>query len=316
MSRIISISRRTDIPAFYGSWFQRRLDEGFAGWVNPFGGQRYLVSLKPEDVTALVFWSKNYRPFLPVLEQVRALGYPTVFNYTITGLPQEFESNLVPPKDAIDSLLELSRLYSPDHINWRYDPIVISSMTPPEFHEQRFAELCAQLQGHVKRCTFSFAIQYGKVARNYQLFEKEHSIKFVDPPQSEQIALARRLTDIATAHDIEMHTCCGDYLVDDRIKKAHCVDGDLISRLFYEGKWKGAKKPTRKECGCTTSTDIGKYNSCPHGCIYCYANRNKEQAIELCNAHDPASAFIGYSKAESDRFVDEIRHGKPLPKAN
>jgi len=315
MSRIISVSRRTDVPAFYGSWFQQRLDEGFAGWVNPFGGQRYLVSLKPEDVTALVFWSKNYRPFLPVLEQVRAIGYPTVFNYTITGLPHEFESNLVPTEDAIDSLVELSRIYSPDHINWRYDPIVISSMTPPEFHEQRFAELCAQLQGHVKRCTFSFAIQYGKVARNYQLFEKEHSVKFVDPPQSEQIALASRLTDIATAHDIEMHTCCGDYLIDDRIKKAHCVDGNLISRLFYEGKWKGAKKPTRKECGCTTSTDIGKYNSCPHGCIYCYANRNKEQAVELCNAHDPASAFIGYSKSDSNRFVDEIRHDKQLPKA-
>ncbi|MFC1452170.1 DUF1848 domain-containing protein [Verrucomicrobiota bacterium] len=291
MSRIVSISRRTDIPAFYGAWFQRRLEEGFAGWENPFGGQRYLVSLKREDVIALVFWSKNYRPFLPVLERVRSLGYPTVFNYTISGLPHEFERRLVPTEDAVDSLLELSRIYSPDHVNWRYDPIVLSSITPPVFHEQRFAELCAKLHGHVKRCYFSYAIQYGKVARNYQRFEREHGVKFIDPPESERIELAHRLADIAAAHDIEMFTCCGDYLIDGRIRKAHCVDGDLISRLFYNGNRHGVGRPTRKECGCTESTDVGKYDTCPHGCIYCYANIDKEQAIKPFNAHDPSSAF-------------------------
>ena len=159
--RIVSISRRTDIPAFYGRWFEQRLDAGFVGWENPFGGQKYLLSLKRDDVIALVFWSKNYRPFLPTLERVRALDYPTVFNYTITGLPHDFECHLVPAEDALDSLVELSRIYSPDHINWRYDPIVISSATPPAFHEDRFAELCAHLQGFVKRCYSSYAIQYG-----------------------------------------------------------------------------------------------------------------------------------------------------------
>jgi hypothetical protein len=34
--RIISVSRRTDIPAFYAPWFLNRLREGFAGYVNPF----------------------------------------------------------------------------------------------------------------------------------------------------------------------------------------------------------------------------------------------------------------------------------------
>lgn len=311
MKRIVSISRRTDIPAFYGAWFQRRLDEGFAGWENPFGGQKYLVSLKLEDVIAFVFWSKNYRTFLPVLERVRSLGYPTVLNYTITGLPHEFECNLVPAEDAIDSLKELSRIYSPDHINWRYDPIVVSSVAPPEYHENRFAELCARLQGHVKRCYFSYAIQYGKVARNFQRFESEHGIRFTDPPMPERIELARRLTNIAAAHGIEMFTCCGDYLIDDRIKKAHCVDGEVISRLYYKGSWQGIERPTRKECGCTESTDIGKYDTCPHGCVYCYANINKDQADKSFKAHDPSSAFLGYTKAESDRFVEDIRRRSP-----
>ena len=70
MKRIISVSRRTDIPAFYGDWFMRRLEEGFAGVVNPFDGRKYIVSLKPEDVVCFVFWSKNFSPFLENLEAI------------------------------------------------------------------------------------------------------------------------------------------------------------------------------------------------------------------------------------------------------
>lgn len=315
MKRIVSVSRRTDVPAFYASWFERRLDEGYAGWENPFGGQKYLVSLKPVDVLAFAFWSKNYRPFLPIVRRVRDMGYPTIFNYTITGLPHEFECNLVPTSDAIDSLTELSQLYSPEHISWRYDPIVVSNETPPAFHESRFIELCGQLQGKVARCYFSFAIMYGKVERNFRRFELEHGVKCFDPPVAERICLANRLADIASAHGIEMYTCCGDYLIGGKIKKAHCVDGEIISRLYYNGAWHGAERPTRKECGCVESTDIGKYDTCPHGCIYCYANMNKEQATAAHALHDPASVFLGYRKVDADRFVEEIRHRPPPKKA-
>jgi len=311
VNRIVSVSRRTDIPAFYGPWFAQRLAEGVAGWENPFGGQRYLVSLKREDVIAFVFWSKNYRPFLPVLERVRALGYPALFNYTITGLPHEFECHLVPTLDALDSLTELSRIYSPEHINWRYDPIVISKATPPEFHEQRFAELCEALHGKVRRCYFSFAIMYGKVARNFEVFARDHNIAINDPTLPERIALARSLYAIANRHGIEMFTCCGDYLIDGQIKKAHCVEGEVISNLFYRGTWHGVERPTRKECGCTESTDIGKYDTCPHGCIYCYANINKEQALKSFKTHDPESIFLGYTRAVADDFVREIRLRAP-----
>lgn len=311
-SHIVSVSRRTDIPAFYGSWFERRLDEEFAGWENPFGGQKYLISLRREDVLAFAFWSKDYRPFLPSIARVRALKYPAIFNYTITGLPHEFECHLVPTEDALDSLIEISRTYSPEHINWRYDPIVVSTITPPDYHEQRFAQLCGKLRGHVRRCYFSFAVRYGKVERNFRHFETEHGVTILDPAQSDRIALARRLAKIAWDNEIEMFSCCGDYLVDGLIKKAHCVDGDIISRLYYGGDWHGTDRPTRKECGCTESTDIGKYDTCPHGCIYCYANINKEQAIKSRKMHDAESAFLGYSKAQSDAFVEEIRR-RPQP---
>ena len=307
MSRIISVSRRTDIPAFYPDWFERRLEQGFAGWENPFGGQRYLVSLRREDVLAFVFWSKNYRPFLPVLQKIKELQYPVVLNYTITGLPQEFESRLVPTEDSIESLRELSSMYSPEHINWRYDPIVLSSVTPLEDHVQRFKALCNQLEGYVKRCYFSYAVKYGKVARNFKRFEAKRQVSFNDATDEERISLANKLSAIAADHGIGMFTCCGDYLIGGNIKKARCIDGQTISYLYYDGSWNGVKSPTRKECGCTKSTDIGKYDTCLHGCVYCYANINKEKAAAIYKNHDPEAAFLGYSKKESDKLVEEIK---------
>ena len=112
--RIISVSRRTDVPAFYGDWFMGRLKEGFAGVVNPFGGQKYIVSLKSEDVVCFVFWSKNFTSFLENLKIIDGLGYKFYFNYTVTGLSPVFENN-VEKQAAIENLKQLSRMYSPRH---------------------------------------------------------------------------------------------------------------------------------------------------------------------------------------------------------
>lgn len=310
MKKIISVSRRTDIPAFYGDWFMNRLEAGFAGWENPFGGQKILTSMKQEDVTAFVFWSKNYRPFLEHLAVIRQQQIPVMFNFTITGLPHVFECNLVEPEDAIDSLKQISSMFSPEHVNWRYDPIVISSVTDEAFHLKRFRWLAEQLAGHVTRCYFSFAIMYGKVERNFRKFEQQNRITVSDPARLQRIGLAEKLTDIAMGYGIQMYTCCGDYLIDgDRIKKARCVDGEILERLYPDCNG-GNEKPTRKECGCTESTDIGKYDTCPHGCIYCYANINKERAIKLYNSHDPDSAFLGYTKEETNGFLDALNRNR------
>jgi hypothetical protein len=147
---------------------------------------------------------------------------------------------------------------------------------------------------------------YGKVQRNYGEFDRTHDVGFYDLEVQRRIALATRLAEIAAAHGMEMYTCCGDYLIGGRISKAHCVDGEILERL-YPGLYGGTRRPTRKECGCTESTDIGRYDTCPHGCIYCYANVNKAQADKAFRSHDPDSAFLGIQRAESERLVDEIR---------
>jgi len=309
MKRIISVSRRTDIPAFYGDWFMGRLKEGFAGVANPFGGQKYIVSLKLEDVACFVFWSKNFTPFFENLRTLDGLGYKFYFNYTVTGLPSVFEHN-VDKKAAIVTLKQLSRTYSPRHINWRFDPIVISSICGRDFYIKAFEELASQFEGFVERCYFSYVSQYYKVKRNFEEFQKSTGVKIIGTSKDFNIELANKLAVIAERYGIEMLSCCGDYLVGGKIKKAHCIDGAIIEKLFSPKGLQYSEKPTRKECGCTESTDIGTYDTCPHGCVYCYANANKSKAYETFRNLEKDSAFLGYSKSDSDIWLAEIKNSE------
>jgi len=309
MHKIISVSRRTDIPAFYGDWFMQRLNEGFAGVVNPFGGRKYIVPLKPEDVSCFVFWSKNFAPFLENLRIIDSLGYKFYFNYTITALPEVFESN-VERRAAIEALKQLSKAYSPRHINWRFDPIIISSVCGRDFYVRAFEGLASEFEGLVERCYFSFVTNYSKVKRNFEELEATTGVGITDCSEDFKIELANELAAIAERHGIRMSSCCGEYLVNKRIEKAHCIDGSIIESLFFPGGFQFKEKPTREECGCTESSDIGAYDTCPHGCVYCYANMNKRRACKAFNNHDKDSAFLGHSKSKSDAWLDEMKHSR------
>jgi DNA repair photolyase len=254
-----------------------------------------VVSLRPEDVVCFVFWSKNYAPFLEPLDVIDGMGYHSFFHFTITGLPDVFESNVVPVHAAVDTLKKLSERYSPVHITWRYDPIIISDRTPPEFHRKTFERIAASLAGHVERCTISYVDLYGKVRRSFKRFQEKTSTTITDPDRETRIRLAGELASIAKGYGIKMYSCCEEYLICSDIMKGRCVDGGLIGKLFGVDTSGFNVQPTRKECGCTESTDIGAYDTCPHGCIYCYANVNKEKARKAYETHDEDSAFLGYS---------------------
>ncbi len=273
--------------------------------VNPFGGQKYIVSLKPEDVRCFVFWSKDFTPFLESLKIIESLSYKFYFNYTVTGLPGVFEGNLN-KESAIETLKQLGRIYSPRHINWRFDPIIISSVCDRNYFIRAFERLVCEFDSLVERCYFSFVTEYGKVLRNFEEIEKNAGVKIENVSKDFKIELANNLADIAAEHGIEMYSCCGDYLINQKIKKGHCVDGEVIESLFFPDGFRYKQKPTRAECGCTESSDIGTYDTCPRGCIYCYANTNKHRAKKMYDKHDKDSAFLGYSKSQSDRWLTEV----------
>lgn len=296
------------MPAFYGPWFMRRIQEGFAGIVAPYGGKRYLVSLAPQDVDCFVFWSKDFTPFVPHLDTLDRLGYRFYFNYTLTALPAVFEAG-VDKVAALKTLRYLGERYSPRQINWRFDPIILSNLTNADFYLDNFERLTAQLAGRVERCYFSFMTEYEKVKRNLLDPLTGAGIGLLQVPLEEKIALADQLAAIAERYSIRMYTCCGEWLLSPRIHKAHCIDGAIIEQLFFPQGFEYQEKPTRRECGCTESIDIGTYDTCPHGCLYCYANANKAVARAAFARHEPKSAFLGFSKSQSDPWIAEIRAG-------
>ncbi|MDH7578567.1 MAG: DUF1848 family protein [Bacillota bacterium] len=131
MPKIVSVSRRTDIPAFYGDWFLEQVRRGETAVLHPYRREKLLVSLKPEDVAAFVFWSKNYAPFFKHLEELERRGYNFVLFFTITGLPRALEPRVPAPAGTLATFKALSGRYSPERVLWRYDPIVLSNFTPP-----------------------------------------------------------------------------------------------------------------------------------------------------------------------------------------
>lgn len=310
--KIISVSRRTDIPAFYGKWLMKRIHDGFAGYLNPFNGKKYIVSLKIEDVAAIALWSKNFSPFINDAFFLKDKGYSLFFNFTITGLPQIFEPGCPDEDETLASMKKISSQFSPEHINWRYDPVLVTDITDPEYHIEKFSFLCSHLTGYIKRCYISFPTLYGKVTKNFNYFKNNTSIKIHDLTIQEKTDLTEKLAVIAENSGIQIYSCCGDYLAQSRIIKGHCIDRDVLSSISNNDFSKFRHRPTRKECGCIESTDIGTYNICPHSCIYCYANTTYRNASTfyknyVMNDDYIRSAFLGVTEKTSKEWLKEIR---------
>jgi hypothetical protein len=61
MRKVISASRRTDLPAFHYDWLQNALERGEVLLNNPrFKEKVYSVDLTPEHVHSIVLWSKDF----------------------------------------------------------------------------------------------------------------------------------------------------------------------------------------------------------------------------------------------------------------
>lgn len=278
-AQIISASRREDIPAFQGDWLLRQIHTGYADVPNPFSKKTYRVSLKSDDVGAIVFWSKNYSPFFPTLEKINSLyDHRFLFHFTINGFQgrakELFEPHIPDWQTAVQCAAILSSRYGQATVLWRFDPIIFSSVTPAAERLAAFAALAGNLEGVVRRCYISFVDLYGKVRRRFARVTAEHQIAFQTPHFEEQVDFANRLKQIAARHDIGLFTCCENDIADAvGISRGHCIDVNLLQRLYPEIDFTTAIRPTRRECGCYSSRDIGTYNRCRHRCLYCYATQ-------------------------------------------
>lgn len=286
--QVISASRRTDIPAFYSDWLLHRLAAGYCDVLHPYTKKWFRVSLRPEDVGAIAFWSKNYAPLLPELDRVEKTTKNLFFHFTITANP-DLELRTPDHRDAVRDYLHIAKRYSPEHVIWRFDPLCITDKLSYEMHEERFATIAGLLKGQATSCIISFAHPYRKMMHNLKKYTS-HTV--VPVSMEEQKINAARLARRAATYGIRLLACCTEHLLSDQVGKARCIDGPKLSLLFGTALDKRAAA-SRKGCGCTKSIDIGAYDTCGHGCVYCYANRDQEQASRAPAAIDPAGPALG-----------------------
>ena len=289
--RVISASRRTDIAAFYSRWFLRRLDEGWCEWVNPYSGARQRVSLRPEDVIAIVFWTRNPAPLMPHLDRLGS-AYRFYFHFTINGYPRELESHSPPVEAAVRAFRRLSERVGPARVHWRYDPILMGGRMDEAWHLRQFDEIGRALEGAAARCYFSFATWYGKTKRNLTRIARRGGAPLADPAAETRARLVRGLAGIAAARGIALYSCSDESLAIAPVGRASCVDAEQIEQLVPGAGRSLAPAPSRSSCGCVASTDIGAYDTCLFGCEYCYATNSRQAALGRWRIHDPEAPAL------------------------
>ncbi|MGO8920264.1 MAG: DUF1848 domain-containing protein [Stellaceae bacterium] len=287
---IISASYRTDIPAYYTHWLLARLAAGFCSVANPYGGPAYRVSLAPGAVSGFVFWTRNLGPLLPELAGVAALA-PFTVQYTLTGYPRALEPGVIAAEAALAQLGALRRRWGRRAAVWRYDPVLLSSLTPPDWHRAHFAALAEALAGVVDEVVLSFVEPYRKTARALDAAARRHGFSWRDPEAAEKQALAAELAAVAAGHGMRLTLCTQPALLASGLAPARCIDAERLGDMA--GRPVDAReKGNRPGCRCAESRDIGAYDSCAQGCAYCYAVASPAAARRRLKAHDRDSPFL------------------------
>ncbi|HDL19173.1 MAG TPA: DUF1848 domain-containing protein [Bacteroidetes bacterium] len=284
---IISVSRRTDIPAFYGKWFMKRVQAGYCLVRNPFNPKQVSrISLQKKDVDAFVFWTRNARPFLKYLRLLEKEKYPFYFLYTVTGYSRDIERHLPRLESRILSFQRLSGIVGFKRMIWRYDPIIISREYSFDWHRKIFTRIAKQLSGHSQCVIISFVDYYRKTLRNLSEVDDSFIVHPENVPGFAQFM--RDLADIARQYHFEITSCAEEITLQQfGISPGKCIDDRLLASVFDVEVSSKKDSRQRKYCNCVASRDIGAYNSCPYGCLYCYATDNPDRAKQFLRNHNP-----------------------------
>jgi Domain of unknown function (DUF1848). len=297
---ILSASRRTDIPGYYSEWFINRLKAGYVLTRNPMNhAQVSRIILSPEIIDCIVFWTKDPENMLEKLPELEKLGYRYYFQFTLTPYGKEIERNLRHKQDIIATFKRLSEMLGKDRVLWRYDPIIINQSLTPSYHKEMFSGLCQELQGYTSICTISFVDIYHKLSNA----AANSLISEISLEQMQQIAAS--FAAVAGNYAIEVRACSETVdLAEFGIRPASCIDRETIERICGNPVREKRDKCQRQGCGCLQSVDIGVYNTCNNGCIYCYANHSDKSILSNFLKHNPGSDIMIGEVLECEKITD------------
>jgi len=297
---IISASRSTDIPAFYGDWFINRWETGYIKWTNPFNGVLLYISLK--EARCVVFWTKNPKPMMKHLDWCDQNIPNYYFQFSLNDYDKEkYEAKVPSVESRIKTFKELSQRLGKKRVVWRYDPLILTDTINIDELLRRVKNIGDQIHEHTEKLVFSFVDIgiYKKVQNN---LNKEH-VPYIEWTEELMDEFANKLYELNKSWNLQLGTCSEKIDLEKyNIVHNKCIDDDLMIDLFSEDeklmdflgveikqadlfsdgeviKTKKLKdKGQREDCGCIMAKDIGAYNTCPHECNYCYANTSKEIA--------------------------------------
>ena len=296
---ILSVSRRTDIPAFYAEWFFQRIREGFLYVRNPMNPRQVSrIGLSPEVVDCIIFWSKNPAPMLERLDELRE--YPFYFQFTLTGYGRDIEPGLPDKrKEVIGTFQKLSEKVGKERVVWRYDPILVNGRYTIEYHLKAFEEIAGCLKGYTEKVVISFVDFYAKTLRN----TKDLYIKSLSREEMREIA--EGMAQIAKSCGLVIETCAEQInLQDVGIRHGSCIDKKRIEKIVGCSLSVEKDKNQREACGCCESIDVGAYNTCRNGCRYCYANYHEEQVRKCIACYDVNSPLLCGRIEPEERVTD------------
>ncbi len=279
--QILSVSRRTDIPAFYMAWFMDQVAQGVIDVVNPFNQQVRQVTVTPERVDTMVFWSKNFGPYLAGRygERLQAMGYHLFFNFTLNSRSPILEPGVPDLDQRLGQLHQLCRRFGSASVQWRFDPIChyITQAGAIETNLDDFESIAAAAGEYgVATCTTSFMDHYRKIGRRTR-----DRILFVEPSPTEQVNILLNMEQVLTPLGIGLDLCCEKKVLarlpgESTINAGACISGQRITTV-HGGKVSQRQDAGQRKtsgCECTVSVDVGSYSlhPCHHNCLFCYAN--------------------------------------------
>ena len=294
---ILSVSRRTDIPNYYSEWFFNRLKDGFLYVRNPMNFHQISeIKISPDVVDCIVFWTKNPLPMMERLDELEAYNY--YFQFTLTGYGNDVERNLPNKRTSVIPIFqELSNKIGKEKVVWRYDPIFFSNRYNVQYHLKAFRSIAEALSGYTEKCVISFLDIYPKNKKNMD------NLLSYDLSDSELREFAKELSNIAKENHIKIGSCAEKIDLDEYgIIHNSCIDKELIEKIIGCKLKINKDKNQRIECGCVESVEVGTYNTCKNGCVYCYANYSAKSVESNFQKYDPLSPLLCGHIEKDDRI--------------
>lgn len=293
---ILNTGLRTDIPGFFSEWFYNRIDEGFVYVRNPYAKNHiYSYKLDPELIDCIIFTTKNPRPMFRNLEKIDKFNQ--YWHITITPYGKEIEPNVPPVDEVIDSFKFLSERLGKEKVTLRYDPIFISEKYSLEKHIESFDYILDSLSDYTTEAIISFIDLYEKTKRNFPNAK--------EVTQDERLRIGEEFAKIGEKYNIKVKTCVeGTELERFGIDSSGCMTKEVIEKAINKNLNIPKQKARNGECYCLLNNDIGEYNTCDHGCLYCYANSNKRLVKRNLKLHDPKSPLLIGQIKEDDIIIE------------